>query len=276
MRHSWPFDLQTTLGLGVRLEPEQVWMYEQAEGRAMAIWTVEDPVHALECTEGCGMPLGIDMQPDGTGTPLVIPTPVRYDLNPINEMEVEQDWGENWAEWPSMVVTHSSEYHPASYECRPVRLWDLWPITSTEWHALRGSQDSLFERLALNDITLLAEFEGGDLSAYEYIENHTDLIDPVRIEKYWETEDEAGQMAYLEEVYEDFMTMLGERITLGQNAYTSEVVRAELDLRAAGLSVPWKRLQSVSQAAWKTVANSCPPSSRDVYMRSQKWIMPWY
>jgi hypothetical protein len=270
VRQAWPFDVQQTLGLGIRLEPEQLWMYDQPKGHAMAIWLPQDPEHEAQCTEGCNFPL--TLQDDSL---LVVPLPVKYDeAEAWTRQEADEHVGDLWKEWPTIICQVGGEYHGNLYNWQPYRLWDLWPITSGEYEGLKRAQDALFDALAMWDRTLMAEFQFGDYSIWDEIES-SDLIDHELLDKLEEQDDVDGRMEYLEGIGEQYINRIGDRITATEHLWTPEHVGRLLDLDSLGLWESWERLRATSRSAWRTVERSVPSHQRLAYMMQQKWINPW-
>lgn len=269
--------MQDLLGLGFRLEPEQVWLFEQNEAHAMVPWFPPCPQHQAQCSEGCNYP--VVLQDD---EPMCLPLPVKIrldvppDLMVDLEMELERTSDDRWPEFPSVLAQVQSEYHDGLFNWIPYRIWDLWPITSQEFHGLRHAHDRVFHNMRWYDYLLLTEFEYGDggYSVWDEIEGR-DLIDMDILEKYEAEDDEDGRIAYLESVYEDFMEALTNDVGAAAVDWTMPKINEWLDLDSLGLWEPWERLRASSKRGWRMAARSIPAEERNSWRYTQKWINPW-
>lgn len=257
------------LGLGIRLEPEQSWMWEQSQGHGMALWTPPDPEHEQQCHEGCGYPVLLE-----NDEPLIIPTPIRWNTSHIwVEDDAEEFYGDTWDDWPAIIAQVDTMYSGNMSGWQPYRIWDVFPLTSGEHKQLRDFQQRLFDDMRMHEYTLMAEFEHGEYSIWDHIQD--DLDDDV-LTKFEDEGDEDGRMYYLETFAEAYMTMLDTQVGFAkQHAWNQEHVNRVLDLLAPGVVDPWRRLRQSSASAWRTAGRCYPPDKRGAFYSSQKWINPW-
>lgn len=245
-------------------------MAEQTQGHGMALWSPPDPAHALECTEGCGYPILLQNE-----EPLIIPTPIRFDTSQL-WLEAEADeWMEGWDDWPSIVAKVDSQYAHWTHGWQPYRIWDVWPITSSEHKALRNFHHALFQGMDMETVEMLAQFEYGDYSVWEEIEAR-DLIDEDRLGVFEAEGDDDGRERYLEDLAEQFMDEAGSQAAEAMRLHWhQEFVVESLCEQAPALVEPWHRLKQGSASGWRTVARCFPPQDRDRFFTEQRWINPW-